>query len=161
MKMFDAFLNPLRFLHILLYWGLNFLGLFMVVALGVVFFFRKRKNTLRILDIYLLSFFPLLVFDATTHLLLGGIDWRIAVGEILVLLVVFIILIRMHTRFAIRDGVVAFGVLVSSAVFYLSNSLIQKGSVVLYSPVQIIALVVLAISIYCLALIKLDFFKGK
>ena len=56
-------INPLRFFYLTKYWGIiPYLGFFgMIVALLLLF--RKKKNKLRILDIYFISFSPLILLD--------------------------------------------------------------------------------------------------
>lgn len=159
-KMYDFFIDPLRFLHVILYFGFNIFGLLISIALGVLFFFRKKKNFLRILDIYLLSFFPLTIFEAIFFLISGTLNFQIEVIYLLISLVLFIVLIKMHAGFKIKDGIVAFTILIFSSISYLAYSFMEKG-LLIYSPIQIASILVIAVSLYCLVLVQIDFFKEK
>lgn len=159
-RMYDFFLDPLRFLHVILYFGFNIFGLMVSVSLGVFFFFRKRKNFLRILDIYLLSFFPIVIFESIFYLLDVSSSIVINLSYLVLTLVVFIIFVRMHNGYKIKDGVVGFSILIFSALSYLAHSFLLKG-LLLYSPIQILSILVVAISVYCLVLVQIDFFKEK
>lgn len=159
-RMYDFFLDPLRFLHIFLYFGFSIFGLLVALSLGVLFLFRKKKNFLRILDIYLLSFFPLVIFEAIFYLLSASLLPLAGIIYLSISCVLFFVLLKMHAGFKIKDGVVSFAILILSAVAYLGSSFLQK-ELSIYSPVQIAALLVIAISIYCLVLVQIDFFKDK
>lgn len=159
-RMYDFFLDPLRFLHVILYFGFNIFGLMVSVSLGTFFFFRKRKNFLRILDIYLLSFFPIVIFEAIFYLLDVSSSIVINLSYLVLTLVVFIIFVRMHNGYKIKDGVVGFSILIFSALSYLAHSFLLKG-LLFYSPIQILSILVVAISVYCLVLVQIDFFKEK
>lgn len=159
-RMYDFFLDPLRFLHVILYFGFNIFGLMVSVSLGTFFFFRKRKNFLRILDIYLLSFFPIVIFEAIFYLLDVSSSIVINLSYLVLTLVLFIIFVRMHNGYKIKDGVVGFSILIFSALSYLAHSFLLKG-LLLYSPIQILSILVVAISVYCLVLVQIDFFKEK
>ncbi len=160
-NLYDFFLDPLSFMHIVLFYGFSFLGFFSAFALGVVFFFKDKKNLFRILDIYLLSFYPLIVFEGISYLILGKVESLILFIYMFIATIIFFVLVKMHTGFGIRDGVVAFCILTLSALSYLGYSIYRKQELLIYSPVQILAIIVLAISIYCLILIRIDFFKEK
>lgn len=159
-KMYDFLINPLRFLHVILFFGFNLLGLISAFSLGVLFFFRKRKNFLRIFDIYMLAFFPLVIFEAVTYVLNPEINTLISFIYLVATLLFFGLFIKMHTGFKIKDGVVSFCILIFSAVSYLGYSFL-KESISIYSPVQILATLIISISIYCLVLVQLNFFKEK
>ena len=159
-RMYDFFLDPLRFLHVILYFGFNIFGLMVSVSLGAFFFFRKRKNFLRILDIYLLSFFPIVIFEAIFYLLDVSSNIVINLFYLVLTLVLFIIFVRMHNGYKIKDGVVGFSILIFSALSYLVHVFLLKG-LLLYSPIQILSILVVAISVYCLVLVQIDFFKEK
>lgn len=160
-RMYGFLLDPLRFLHVILFFGFNMFGSITTFSLGVLFFFRKRKNFLRILDIYLLSFFPLIIFEAIYYLLVSSIHTWITLSYLVSSLVIFILFVKMHNGFKIKDGVVAFSILVFSALSYLGYSFLRKELFLIYSPAQILAILVIAISIYCLVLVQIDFFKEK
>lgn len=159
-RMYEFFSDPLRFLHVILFFGFNIFGLISALSIGVLFFFRKRKNFLRILDIYLLSFFPLVIFEANYYLLTASINSFVSFSYLGVCLLAFLFLVKMHTGFKIKDGVVAFSILIFCSLSYLTHSFLQKG-LLIYSPIQILAVLVIAISIYCFVLVKIDFFKEK
>jgi len=159
-RMYDFFLDPLRFLHVIIFFGFNIFGLITTLSLGVLFSFRKRKNFLRILDIYLLSFSPLIIFEAIYYLLFSNINIWITSSYLSLSLIVFILFVKMHSCFKIKDGVVAFSILIFSAISYLGYSFLKK-ELLIYSPAQILAILVIAISIYCLVLVQTDFFKAK
>lgn len=158
---YEFFFDPLSFLHVILFFGFNLLGFVSAFAIGVIVLFRKKKNVLRILDIYLISFFPITIFGAIEYILLGSRGNLIPYTYLGITIISYIILMKMHVGFKIRDGVVAFIILIFSAVSYLANSLYVKNAIVLYSPIQILAILVIAVSIYCLVLIQSDFFKEK
>ncbi len=160
-RLYEFFLDPLSFLHVILYYGFLLLGFFITVALGVVLLYRKRKNLFRILDIYMISFYPLTIFVAIYHLVSGSFDFRIAVGYLVLSLLLFPILIKMHSGYKIKDGIVSFTILILSAISYLGYSFVREKGIALYSPIQIVALVDIAISAYCLVLIRINFFHEK
>jgi len=159
-RMYDFFIDPLRFLHVILYYGFNLLGLTVAFSLGVLFFFRKRKNFLRIFDIYMLAFYPLIIFQAVVYVLTMKINIWITFSYLAVTLLFLLFLIKIHTGFKIKDGVVSFFVLIFSSLSYLGYSFLNN-KVAIYSPIQILSILVIAISIYLLILIQINFFKEK
>ena len=159
-KMYDFFLDPLRFLHVILYYGFNLLGLIAVFSLGIFFFFRKRKNFMRIFDIYMLAFYPLIIFQAIEYILTTQIQISITLSYLIVTLLFLIFLIKIHTGFKIKDGVVSFIVLIFTSISYLGYSFLNN-KIAIYSPIQILAILIISISIYLLVLIQINFFKEK
>ena len=160
-RMFDFFLDPLRFMHVILYYGFDIFGFVCTLSLGVAIFFRKRKNVLRVLDIYLLSFFPLVIFQNIVSFINSSFDPVVGGISIAAAAFAFILFIIMHNKFGVRDGVVSFLIIIFSALAYLFTSFYVKHEVALFSVVQIAALIAIAISIYCLVLVRLNFFKEK
>lgn len=158
--MYDFLLNPLRFLHVILFFGFSLLGLSIAFALGVVAFFYKKKNFMRIFDIYFLSFFPMVIFDGIYHAVSTEISILIGVGYIVSTILIFLLLIKMYTSFKIKDGVVGFIILILIGVSYLSIGFLINNKLV-YSPVQLLALLAIAVPIYCITLIQVNFFKDK
>lgn len=159
-RMYDFFIDPLRFLHVILYFGFSIFGLFIALSVGVILFFRKKKNFLRILDIYLLSFYPLFLFEAIFLLVSKAFDLRITVSYMILTIFLFFIFIKMHSGFKIKDGVVSFCILIFSSIVFLTSSFLQYG-LIIRSPIQILSFLVIAVSIYCLVLIQINFFKEK
>lgn len=159
-RMYDFFIDPLRFLHVILFFGFSIFGLFVALSMGVILFFRKKKNFLRILDIYLLSFFPLFLFEAIFLLVSKAFDLRITVSYMILTIVLFFIFIKMHSGFKIKDGVVSFCILIFSSIVFLASSFLQYG-LIIRSPIQILSFLVIAVSVYCLVLIQINFFKEK
>ena len=54
-------LNPLRFFYLTKYWGIvPYIG-FAGMILALLLLFKKKKNKLRIIDIYLMSFSPIIL----------------------------------------------------------------------------------------------------
>ncbi len=159
-KMYEFFLDPLSFLHVIIYYGFNLLSLVVAIAVGIVLFYRKRKNVLRILDIYLLSFFPLTVFEAISLLIYSELDILFSIGYLIVSLLLFLTFIKMHISYKIKDGTVSFLALSFISLSYMGYSFLDKDFLI-YSPIQILAMLTLAISVYCLVLIQTNFFKDK
>jgi len=160
-RQFDVFLNPLRFLHIGIFWGFNYFSIFVGALVGVFIFFRKRKNALKILDIYTLSFYPLLIFEFVSYLLLNSYNLLVILPHLVLVIILFGLFIKIYTGFGIKDGVVSFLILILASALYLSMSFFKSGALLLYSPIQIVAGMVIALSIYFLVLIKLDYFNEK
>lgn len=160
-RSYDVLVDPLRFTHIVLFYGFNFFGFLCALAIGAIVLFRKRKNVLRILDIYLLSFSPMLIFVAIENFFNSKLNMQTNLVYAVLTIIAFIVFIKMHNGFKIKDGIVAFSILIYAALSYLALSFFVQSVISLYSFIQIFALIVLAVGAYSLILIQLNFFKEK
>ncbi len=119
-------LNPLRFLYLTKYWGiLPYAGLGGALV-ALFFFFRKKKNKLRILDIYFISFSPIILLDVALH---GnhGVTLLIKIVSLLVLLSFYGWFIKIHNKFTTKDGFITFLTIITYTLVSLAFSLALHG----------------------------------
>ena len=96
-------LNPLKFFYLTKYWGLTpYIG-FVGIILAVLFLFRKKKNKLRILDIYFISFSPIILLDVLSRGN-GNILILIKTISLIVLIGFYGWFIKIHNKFTTKDG---------------------------------------------------------
>jgi len=122
---FDLF-NPLRFFYLTKYWGiLPYIGLFgMVVSLLILF--RKKKNKMRILDIYFISFTPIILLDVILKSN-SGVLIIIKIVSFLVLLGFYAWFIKIHNKFSTKDGFITFMTIITYTLVSLAFSLASYG----------------------------------
>lgn len=119
-------LNPLRFLYLTKYWGiLPFVG-FLGMASAILFLFRKKKNKLRILDIYFISFSPIILLDV---LLMSnsGLSLYIKIVSVLVLLLFYGWFIKIHNKFTTKDGFITVMTMITYSLTLLAFSIARYG----------------------------------
>jgi len=119
-------INPLKFFYLTKYWGIvPYLGFFgMIVALLLLF--RKKKNKLRILDIYFISFSPLILLDV---LLKGnsGMLIIIKIVSVIILLLFYGWFIKIHNKYTTKDGFITFMTLITYSLVNLAFSFDSYG----------------------------------
>lgn len=119
-------LNPLRFLYLTKYWGLlPYAGLFGIVV-SILFLFRKKKNKLRIMDIYFISFSPLIILDIllrSNH----GIILLIKIISFVVLVLFYGWFIKIHNKFTTKDGFITSLTILTYSLVCLAFSLAANG----------------------------------
>ena len=119
-------LNPLRFFYMTKYWGiLSFIG-FIGLICSLLFLFRSKKNKLRILDIYFISFSPIILLDILSKSN-SGVSLLIKIISSLVLLVFYGWFIKIHNKFTTKDGFITFIILITYSLVSLAFSLASSG----------------------------------
>lgn len=121
-------LNPLRFLYLTKYWGvLPYAGVGGAI-LALIFLFRKKKNKLRILDIYFISFSPIILLDI---LLRGnhGIHLLLKIVSLIVLVSFYGWFIKIHNKFTTKDGFITFLTIITYSLVSLAFSFASFGIV--------------------------------
>lgn len=98
-------LNILAFFHFIQNPGFSILGGFIGLILSLIFFFRKTKIVLRILDITMLSFFPIVILNsfAVSYFKTSYVDFIVS----LVLILLFGVFIRLNKSYTLKDGSLA------------------------------------------------------
>lgn len=154
-------LNPLRFLYLTKYWGMlpyaGFAGLF----LSLLFFYRKKKNKLRILDIYFISFSPLILLDVLLQNNMG-ILVLIKLVSVIVLLLFYGWFIKIHNKFTTKDGFITFMTIITYSLVSLAFSFGHYG---IFSPRYLVfnaaLLIVTVMSTILLMLVQRDTFNKQ
>lgn len=119
-------LNPLRFFYLTKYWGVvPYIG-FAGMIISLLILFRKKKNMLRILDIYFISFSPLILLDV---LLQGNNEILLIIKVIsaLVLIVFYGWFIKIHNKYTTKDGFITFMTVITYSLVNLAFSFATNG----------------------------------
>lgn len=154
-------INPLRFFYLTKYWGIlpyvGFLG--MIVAL--VLLFHKKKNILRILDIYMLSFSPLILLDVLFKSN-SGVLLLIKIVSSLVLVLFYGWFIKIHNKYTTKDGFITFLTLITYSLTSFSFSLASFGiHSMQYLWFNALLVIVLIISVVFLILVQRETFNKQ
>ena len=152
-------INPLRFIYLTRYWGIvPFLGL-LIVCLTLSVLFRKKKNILRIFDIYFIAFSPLILLDILFQPSLG-ISNLIKIISILILSIFYIWFIKIHNKFNVKDGFTTALIFITYSLVSLSLSFANVGffniKYVWYHLVLFISLIGFSVMF---VLVQRNFFK--
>jgi hypothetical protein len=108
------------------YWGLTpYIG-FVGIILAVLFLFRKKKNKLRILDIYLISFSPIILLDVLSRGN-GNILFLIKCISLLVLVAFYGWFIKIHNKFTTKDGFITVMTILTYTLVSLALSFAAFG----------------------------------
>lgn len=153
-----SLVNILRFLYLTKYWGVS--EYIMLVALiGMVFIlFRKRKNILRIFDIYALSFFPLITLEIL-YKNLHNILLLIKLLGLLVAVILFFVLLKLHKNYSVKDGFLSAVVIMFSSLTTLLLSALSEGFLRYpFAIIQGISFVVLVASVLFIIAIQKNIF---
>ena len=154
-------LNPLRFLYLTKYWGiLPYAGVGGAI-LALLFLFRKKKNKLRILDIYFISFSPIILLDIILN---GnhGILLPIKLVSLIVLLFFYGWFIKIHNKFSTKDGFITFLTIITYSLVSLAFSLAMHGVfTVSYLWFNILLVLATILSSLFLFLVQKDTFNKK
>ena len=119
-------LNPLRFFYLTKYWGIvPYIG-FAGAIIALFILFRKKKNRLRILDIYFISFSPLILLDILLKTNVG-ILLIIKVISVLVLLIFYGWFLKIHNKYTTKDGFITFMTIITYSLVNLAFSLAASG----------------------------------
>ena len=122
---FDV-LHPLRFFYLGKYWGVvPYLGFVGMVA-ALMFFFWKKKNKLRILDIYFISFSPVILLDVLMHAN-NGILLPIKIASSIVLISFYGWFIKIHNKYTTKDGFITFMTVITYSLVLLALSVGGNG----------------------------------
>lgn len=119
-------LNPLRFFYLSKHWGvLPFTG-FIGMSIALLFLFRKKKNKLRILDIYFIAFSPVILLDVLSH---GnsGITLLIKIISLIVLVIFYGWFIKIHNKYTTKDGFITFMTIITYSLVLLALSFASSG----------------------------------
>ncbi len=136
-------LNPLKLLHLTRYWGILPYAGILATILSILFLFRKKKNKLRILDIYFISFTPLIILDVILKSN-SIVMLSIKVVALLVLICFYVWFIKIHNRFSTKDGFITAMTVLTYSIVTLAFSIAQYG---IYSIHFLVFNILLGISI--------------
>lgn len=96
-------LNPLKFIYLPKYWGiLTYFG-FLSMGICIYLLFRKKKNLLRIMDIYAISFSPMILLDIAmqeNH----GINIYLKIISAIILSLFYFWFVKINNKFSLKDG---------------------------------------------------------
>lgn len=119
-------LNPLKFFYLSKYWGILPYAGFAGMIIAVLFLFRKKKNKLRILDIYFISFTPIILLDVLLKSN-GNILIAIKIVSIIVLISFYGWFIKIHNKFSTKDGFITVLTIITYSLVSLAFSLATYG----------------------------------
>lgn len=119
-------LNPLKFFHLTRYWGILVSAGFLGAFLSLFFLYKKKKNKLRIFDIYFIAFFPLMVLDIVLKSN-SGVGIILKGVSLVVLLAFYVWFLKIHNEFSIKDGFITFLGLISYSLVLLAFSFAISG----------------------------------
>ncbi len=157
---FDLF-NPLKFFYLPKHWGiLPYAGLIGIIA-AIFFMYRKKKNKLRILDLYFISFTPIILLDVLLRSN-GVIMLAIKAVSVIVLIMFYGWFIKIHNKFTTKDGFITIMTIITYSLVSLAFSLASNGIFSQkYVWFNIMLLVVTVISSILLFLIQRDTFNKQ
>lgn len=96
----------LAFFHVLRNSGFSVFGFFLGLVVASVFFFRKSKIMFRMMDVVMLSFFPVAILNSViSKFVLSNIFINISVCIFLIF--IFFCFLRLNTKAKVKDGFVA------------------------------------------------------
>ncbi len=122
---FDLF-NPLKFFYLTKHWGiLPYAGIIGVV-IAILFLYRKKKNKLRILDLYFISFTPIILLDVLLKSN-GVIMLAIKAVSVIVLILFYGWFIKIHNKFTTKDGFIATMTIITYSLVSLAFSVASNG----------------------------------
>lgn len=157
---YDLF-NPLKFFHLTRHWGLlPYTGILSIV-LVTLFIFRKKKNKLRILDIFFISITPLIILDVALY---GNSVLLLAIKSVslLVLVSFYTWFIKIHNKFTTKDGFITMLTLITYSLVTLAFSLATHG---IYNfnamTLNVSVVVVVMVSSIFLFLVQKDTFNKQ
>ena len=117
-----SLLNPLKFFYLTKYWGvLPYMG-FLGLILALLFLYRKKKNKLRILDIYFISFSPVILLDVLLKGN-GNILLLIKAISVAVLIIFYGWFLKIHNKFTTKDGFITVMTIITYTLVSLAFSL--------------------------------------
>lgn len=154
---FDLF-NPLKFFYMTKYWGvLPFMGM-LSMLLSLYILFRKKKNILRIFDIYFISFSPLILLDIALKNNMG-INIFIKIVSLIVLLSFYVWFIKIHNKFYMKDGFITSLIFITYSLVSLAFSYSGMGVFTLkYAWYQILLVLMALLFTGVLILVQKNFF---
>lgn len=118
--------NPLKFFYLTKYWGLLPYAGLMGMIVSISFLFRKKKNKLRILDVYFISFSPIILLDVllkSNH----GILLIIKIISAIILVLFYGWFLKIHNKFTTKDGFITFITIITYSLTLLAFSLASYG----------------------------------
>lgn len=139
---YDLF-NPLKLLYLTRYWGILPYAGILATIISILFLFRKKKNKLRILDIYFIAFTPLIILDVILKSN-SIVMLAIKVVSLLVLISFYGWFIKIHNRFSTKDGFITAMTVLTYSIVTLAFSLAQNG---LYNSQFLVFNILLIVSI--------------
>lgn len=155
-------LKTLGFFHILKFSGLSFLGFMLGIFFVVYLFFRQKKATLRIFDIYSLTFFPLFIFSLFI-IKFPGYFLFVQIGLAILLLFLFGFLIRFHKNFTLSDGGVflIFSFLIALINIGINFFMMRKPLFSFITFSQIVSIGIIVVACVAFLLTQKKFFSKK
>ena len=154
-------LNPLRFFYLTKYWGILPFAGFAGMIVSLLFLFRKKKNKLRILDIYIISFSPLMLLDVLLKTN-TGILLPIKIISALVLFGFYAWFIKIHNKFSTKDGFITFLAVITYSIVSLAFSFARFG---LYSTsylwINLVFVLTIIAATVLLVLVQKNIFNKK
>lgn len=155
---FDFF-NPLRFFYLTKYWGILPYAGFVGIVLTLLILFRKKKNKLRILDIYFISFTPVMLLDILLQSN-NGIVFVIKIIAAVVLIFFYGWFIKIHNKYTTKDGFIACLTIITYSIASLALSFASHGVFVQrYIWFNAMLFVIIIISSIFLFLVQRDVFN--
>lgn len=155
------FLHPLKFLYISKYWGIIPFTGFIGMTFILLFLFRKKKNKLRILDIYFISLTPLILLDVLMHAN-NSITMLITIIATIVLAGFYGWFIKIHNKYTTKDGFIAFMTIITYSLVSIALSFATGGIFSeKYLWFNILLGIVIFVSTAFLILIQRGFFGEK
>lgn len=119
-------LNIFRFFYLTKYWGvLPFIG-FIIMMVTLFFLFRKKKNKLRIFDIYLISFSPLVLLDIILQPN-TGINFQLKIVSFFVLSLFYVWFLKVNSKFTLKDGFITSIIFITYSLVSLAFSFSNYG----------------------------------
>jgi len=154
-------LNPLQFFYVTRYWGtLPFIGL-LSMLFSLYILFRRKKNILRIFDIYFISFSPLILLDIALKSNIG-INLLLKIVSLIVLFVFYIWFVRIHNKFDTKDGFITSLIFITYSLVSLAFSYSNMGFFTFkYAWYQILLLLTALSFTGVLVLVQKNFFVKK
>ncbi len=154
-------LNPLKFFYLTKHWGILPYAGFVGVVIAILCLYRKKKNKLRVLDIYFISFTPIIILDIllkeNSFILLS-----IKVVSVIVLVLFYGWFIKIHNKFTTKDGFITLMTAITYSLVSLAFSFASSG---IFSQKYLwfnISLVLATItSSIFLVLVQKDFFNKQ
>lgn len=149
---FDSFLftylYSIQFLHIFLYPGLSLIGFYIGLVIILFYFYLKLKAFSRAFDLYLVSFFWVLVayiFFVSTTVQFGVLNISLLAAS----LVFFAILVHFYKHFTLRDGSIGLMSIsfIFSMHFVLHFSLSRHVLIESLSFTQLVDIFIVALSV--------------
>lgn len=152
-------LSPLKYFYLTKYWGVLYFFGFISMTLVIYFLFRKKKNILRIYDIYFISFSPIILFDIILQNN-GSVNLILKVISVSVLSLFYLWFIKINNKFTLKDGFITSIILITYSLVSLAFSFSNKGFLNFnFLWYQVILFLAVIFSAVLLFLVQRNFFN--